>query len=309
MAQMLMDDAARIFNKQLEYVVSEIYKVEYRDLVYRQMFPISSSVPPGTKTITRQHYDGRGKAVPIVAAAQDLPRADVSGGETSWKVRKFGASFGYDLDEVAAAALAGVNLNAERAEVAMRALNEKMEYITFYGDADLGLTGLFSDTDIPDDTVAADGTGDATTWATKTPDKILRDVNDLCSAREVATKSVERGPVKLALPVQRWNYIFSTPRASGSDMSIGTWLAANSPFINSPNDIIKLDYLLTSGAASAAQMLIYDPNPKKVVLEIVQDIKVLPPQERNLGFVVPMYCEFSSLHILKPLSMRFGTGI
>lgn len=51
-----------------------------------------------------------------------------------------------------------------------------IERVAFTGDAAKGLTGLFNAAS-PGDTVPADGANSATTFASKTPDQVLRDVN------------------------------------------------------------------------------------------------------------------------------------
>jgi hypothetical protein len=304
---MLTDAQARFFNQQLEHVISKMYEVQYGDLSYRRIFPVSFETPAGSQTIVRQHLDHRGKAQWIANNAQDLPRADVSGGETIYPVKECASSFGYTMAEIRRGALAGVNLNQERANAARRKIEEEMNTATFSGVADINLPGLFTNASIPTDTVA-NGAAGTPQWSTKTPDEILLDVTTVWTNMDVATQQVEV-PNKLALPPAQWNSIFTTPRASGSDMSIAQWLVNNTPWLNSTDDIVKVRELATSGAGSTAELLIYRYDPDKLVVEIPMDITVHEPQLRGLEYVVPVTAEFASLHIMYPLSLRFAGAI
>jgi hypothetical protein len=305
---MIFTDAqARFFNQQLEHIISEMYKVQYADLIYRQIFPVSFGTPAGSQTVVRRHLDHRGKAQWINNHATDLPRVDVSAGETRYPVKECGDSFGYTFAEIRRGALTGVSLQQERADAARRKIEEEMNDATFNGVADLNLPGLFTNTDIDTD-VLPNGAAASPLWVNKTPDEILKDVNATFSAVDVNTLQIEK-PTKLGLPPVEWNRIFTTPRASGSDLSIATWLVANCPWLDSTADIVKIRELTGSGAAGVNELLVFPYDPKVAIIEIPMDVTVHEPERRNLEYVVPVTAEFSSLHIMRPKAFRFGSGL
>lgn len=303
----LTDAQARFFHTQLEHVISKMYEVHYGDLAYRQIFPVSFETPAGSQTIVRQHKDHRGKAQWINNNGQDLPRVDVSAGETIYPVKECGASFGYTFAEIRRGALSGVNLPAERAKAARRKLEEEMNSATFNGVADIGLPGLFTNTDIDTDTLP-NGAAASPLWVNKTPDEILKDVNATFSAVDVNTLQIEK-PTKLGLPPVEWNRIFTTPRASGSDMSIGSWLVANCPWLNSEADVVKIRELTGSGAGGINELMVFPYDPDVAVIEIPMDVTVHEPERRGLEYIVPVTAEFASLHIMRPKAFRFGAGL
>jgi len=302
-------DGAFFFQRQLEHIKARSYDVQYAELQARMLFPVSNEGGPGVTSITYRTYDQVGAAKIIQAYADDLPRADVAGKETTIPVRSVGISYGYNLDEIQASQLTGAALDQRRANAAMRSVEQKVNDVAFFGDAASGLPGLFDHPNIPTGAVVngAGGTGD---WASKTPDEILFDVNDLFADIFETTKMVERGNT-LMLPPAQWSYISSTPRASNSDTTILMFLVQNSPYLNSVNDIIPVNECSAelNPNLSTDAMVAYDRNPDKLQLEIPVELEMMPVQQKNLEFIVPGRNRLAGLNIYYPLSLAIATGI
>jgi len=301
-------DGAVFFQRQLEHIKSRSYDVQYAELKARSLFPVSNEGGPGVTSITYRTYDQIGAAKIIQAYADDLPRADVAGKETTIPVRSVGISYGYNLDEIQASQLTGAALDQRRANAAMRSIEQKVNDTAFFGDATSGLPGLFSNPNIPSGSVVNPGSG--TEWVNKTPDEILFDVNDLFADIFETTKMVERGNT-LMLPPAQWSYISSTPRATNSDTTILMFLVQNSPYLNSVDDIIPVNEC-TAGdnpELSADAMVAYDRSPDKLQLEIPVELEMMPVQQKNLEFVIPGRNRLAGLNIYYPLSLAIATGI
>lgn len=294
------------FARELDHILARTWEVKYADLIYRDLFPVSFEANPGAKTITYQVFDQVGKAAIIADYAQDLPRCDVSGKEVTKKIQTLGTSFAYYYKEMLSARMAGLPLEQRRANAARRAIEECMNHIVWFGDADAELPGLLDNTDIPSDTVAT-GVG-GFTWAEKTPDEILLDLNTAFGTMFNDTLKVHRA-TKVLVPVLQWNYLFSTPRAAGSDMTIGSWIVANSPFLSSPADIIPVNELDGAGEDDADLFVIYNPSPENLQIHIPQDITFHDPQDNVLAKVINVTAEFGGLHIYHPTSIAFWDGI
>lgn len=301
-------DQAVFFQRQLEYIKSQSYDVKYAELKARMLFPVSNEAGPGITTITYRTYDQVGAAKIINAYANDLPRADVAGKETTFPVRSIGTSFGYNLDEIQASQLTGLQLDQRRANAGSRAVEQQHNSIAFFGDATSGLPGFFSNPNIPTGAVVDPGGG--TEWVNKTPDQILFDVNDLFADIFETTLMVEQGNT-LLLPPAQWSYISSTARSANSDTTILMYLVQNSPYLNSVSDIIPVN------ECSAAQnpeyaadvMVAYDRNPDKLTMEVPVELEWLPVQEKNLEFVVPGRSRFGGVIVYYPLSAAIASGI
>jgi len=305
----IMDaDGAFFFQRQLEHIKARSYDVRYAELKARMLFPVSNEGGPGVTSITYRTYDQAGAAKIINAYADDLPRADVAGKETTIPVRSVGISYGYNLDEIQSSQLTGSSLDQRRANAARRSNEQVVNDVAFFGDATSGLPGLFSNPNIPTGAVVNPGSG--TAWVNKSPDEILFDINDLFADIFETTKMVEQGNT-LLLPAAQWSYIMSTPRASNSDTTIAQYVAANSPYLTSIDDIIPVNECAAANnpELTADAMVAYDRNPDKLQLEIPVELEMLPVQQKNLEFVVPGRSRLAGLNIYYPLSLAIATGI
>lgn len=305
---MLDADGAVFFQRQLEHIKARSYDVQYAELKARMLFPVSNEGGPGITTITYRTYDQVGAAKIINAYANDLPRADVAGKETTIPVRSVGISYGYNLDEIQASQLTGAALDQRRANAAVRSIEQKINDVAYFGDSASGLPGLFSNPNIPTGNVVDPGSG--TEWVNKTPDEILFDINDAMADIFETTKMVER-PNTLLLPPAQWSYIMSTARSDNSDTTIAQYVAQNSPYLNSVDDIIPVNECAASEnpELSSDAMVAYDRSPDKLQLEIPVELEMLPVQQKNLEFIVPGRNRLAGLNIYYPLSLNIVTGI
>ena len=305
----IMDaDGAVFFQRQLEHIKSRSYDVIYAELKARTLFPVSNEGGVGITSITYRTYDQVGAAKIINAYADDLPRADVAGKETTIPVRSVGISYGYNLDEIQSSQLTGAALDQRRANAAVRSIEQKTNTVAFFGDAVSGLPGLFSNPNIPTGAVVNPGSG--TAWTAKTPDEILFDVNDLFADIFETTKMVESGNT-LLLPPGQWSYIMSTPRSTNSDTTIGQYIAMNSPYLNSVEDIIPVNECDSANnpLLGTDAMVAYDRSPDKLQLEIPVELEMLPVQTKGLEFTIPGRQRLAGLNIYYPLSLAIATGI
>lgn len=301
-------DGAVFFQRQLEHIKARSYDVRYAELKARQLFPVSNEGGQGVTTITYRTYDQAGAAKIINAYANDLPRADVAGKETTIPVRSVGISYAYNIDEIQSSQLTGLGLDQRRANAATRSVEQVVNDVAFYGDAEAGLPGLFSNPNIPTGAVVDPGSG--TEWVNKTPDQILFDINDLFADIFETTKMVERGNT-LLLPPAQWSYIMSTPRSANSDTTIAQYVAMNSPYLNSVEDLIPVNECAAENnpLLSDDAMVAYDRNPDKLQLEIPVELQMMPIQQKNLEFIVPGRNRLAGLNIYYPLSLAIATGI
>jgi len=301
-------DGGAFFQRQLEHIKAKSYDVQYPNLKARELFPVSNEGGKGITSIVYRTYDQVGTAAIINAYANDLPRADVSGKETSIPVRSVGISYGYNLDEIQSSQLTGASLDQRRANAARRSIEQKVNEVAFFGDAESGMGGLFDNPNIPTGAVVNPGSG--TEFVNKTPDQILFDINDLFNDIFETTNMVENGNT-LLLPPAQWSYIMTTPRADNNDTTIAQFIAANSPFLKSIDDIIPVNECAAANNPELATdaMVAYDRNPDKLQLEIPVELEMLPVQQKNLEFIIPGRSRLAGLNIYYPLSLAIATGI
>ena len=265
--------------------------------------PVSTDVPEGATTITYRQYDTVGMAKVIANYANDLPRADVTGKEFTSNIRSIGNAFGYNTQEIRSAIFAGVNLPARKAMAATRAHQEKINALAFTGDADHGLPGLISNTNVPEVTLLADGTGSSKTFASKTADKIVRDVNALVNKIISQSKGVHRA-TEVWMPVEQYALIATTQNSTASDTTILQFLQQVHPGVTFLQ-VVELD---GAGASGADRMYAIENSRDNWAIEIPMLMKMYSPQQKGLEFEVPVESRFGGVIIEYPLALAFADG-
>ena len=110
----LTDDDGVFFQRQLEAIEAKSYDVLYPDLEGRLRFKTNTFGGAGAQTLTYRSFDHVGKAQVINARATDLPKSQIKGKEYSIKVKSVGVAYDYDIDEILAAKMAGMPLEARK---------------------------------------------------------------------------------------------------------------------------------------------------------------------------------------------------
>lgn len=292
------------FARQLEAIKAQTYDVKRANLNALQLMPVSTDVPEGATTITYRQYDTVGMAKVIANYANDLPRADVTGKEFTSNIRSIGNAFGYNTQEIRSAIFAGVNLPARKAMAATRAHQEKINALAFTGDADHGLPGLISNTNVPEVTLLADGTGSSKTFASKTADKIVRDVNSLINKIISQSKGVHRA-TEVWMPVEQYALIATTQNSTASDTTILQFLQQVHPGVTF-RQVVELD---GAGAGGADRMYAIENSRDNWAIEIPMMMKMYSPQQKGLEFEVPVESRFGGVIIEYPLALVFADGI
>ena len=292
------------FLRELEYVKAKSYDTKQKYLKATNLIPVDISGNPGAKTITYKKYTKIGIAKIINDYADDSPRVDVYGEETTIKVYRIGDSYGYDRDEIRASMIAGKSLDQKRANAAKRASDEKINSIALSGESAYGINGLINYPGISEYSTPNGGAG-TPQFSTKTPDEIIDDLNGIVTVVINSTNGVEM-PDTLLLPINQWRLI-STKRMTGnSDETILS-------FFLKTNGIIKnvewLTELSGAGASSSDRMLVYPKDPDHLTLDIPLPYTTLPPQQRGYGFLVLTETKTAGVIIYYPLSVAFADHI
>lgn len=296
---------AIFFARQLEHTKANTYDIKYPELKARSLFPVSTEAGQGAETIKYEQFDQVGVAKIISSYAHDLPRADIKGKEFRSPVRSLGDSYGYNVQEIAAARMAGKSLEQRRASAAKRAMMQLENTLAFFGDSDHDIPGFLSNPNIPVTTVPADGTGSSTEFEDKTADQIIRDVNLLINGILDTTKGIEQANTVL-MPIKQYTQLATMPRSSGSDLTVLEFLKRNHPGV-SFEWLNELD--APTGFGGLDVMVAYRRDPEVLTMEIPWDFQQFPPQEQGLEFVINCHERFGGVIVYYPLACAFAKGI
>lgn len=292
------------FERELEHRKAQTYDVIRAPLKAMELIPVSNEAGAGAESIVYEQYDATGIAKIIANYADDLPRADVKGKEFVARVKSVGASYGYSLQEVRAAQMAGKSLEQRKANSAARSHRELWNRAAFFGDEENGIPGWLNNANVPSAAVAA-GASTNTEWSTKTAGEMIRDMNDAANGIVSLTNGAEI-PDTLVLPIEQYSLAASTNAGTGTDTTILEYFLRNNPYINAVEWANELKGAFT-GAADG--FIVYRRDPDAMQFEMPVTFEQLPVQERGLEFLVPCHSRIAGTVIRYPLSQTFKYGI
>lgn len=308
-----LDDAtSAFFSRELDVVKAKTVDIRYPALKGLSIVPPSYDTPAGAQTVTYQSYDMVGVAKFISNYADDLPLSDIKGREYTVRVRSIGQAYQYSIDDIQAAQLAGKPLDQKRAAAARKANDVLVNKTIFFGSAEHNMFGLLNHPNVTKAQAAASGTGSARTWASKTPDLILADLNTAYSNARKLVKDTEVLDT-LLLPIDGHALISTTARSSTSDTTILEFWLKSHPDVKRVEVLNELTDLAidpaTGGAGPVNAFVIMCSDPDCLQVEIPQVFTQYAPQERNLAFVVPCLSKIAGVNIYKPLTVNIISGI
>lgn len=294
-----MDTAGLFLQRQLEYIRPQVFEIQYADIKYATILPVTSEAGTGAQTFTYRIMDSTGEFRLLADAASDLPRADISQVEKSINIRSFGGSFGYTVQELRAAQMANVALEQRRASAVRRAYEEKVESIAFFGESTVGLAGFFNNSAV--DVVSADKWF---TTASVTSQEMLDLLNYGVSAIINASKMKEQ-PDTILLAYEDYNKISTTRLSDSSDLTVLEYFLRTNPYINNVEPINQLTKGNNGGKLNTSRMVVYKRDPEKVQLHIPQPLELFPAQERGLEFIVPAHARVGGVALYYPKSVIY----
>jgi hypothetical protein len=291
------DTVGLFLARELETILQRAFEVEYADIKYSTVIPVSSEVGNGADSFTYRVFDKQGSMKVIGDKAQDLPRADVLRKEVTHPVRSIGASFAYTVQETRAAAMVpGMNLEQRRANAVRRAYEEKVQEIAYFGDAPSGMKGFFNNNQV--DKLVPDhwfDTSDITT------DEMLQLLNEPAT-RIVENSNMKEMPNTMLVPYNVYRVISTTPRSTTSDTTVMEFFLRTNPMITAIEPINELEAAKSGGALSKDRVICYDRSPDKLQLHIPQPLEFFPPVRQELEFTVASHARIGGLALYYPKS-------
>ena len=307
------EDASVFFARELDYVKTKSYDVQYPELTALTLFPISHEADAGAETVTYYTYDKSGMAKIIDNYSTDLPRADVTGTPQTAQVRSLGDSYGYSVQEMRASRLAGKSLDTRKGESARYQIDAATNKLAWAGDAKHGILGVLSTgQNIPLYTLPQNTGGTSTAWKDKTADEILADVNGMAAQVSRTTKHVER-PDTLCVPADVYMDI-STRRLGETGETVLSFLLSKSPYLKNIVPAAELDHdskdtnpYAASGNQGVAFLFKNDEN--KMTLEIPMPFMQHQLQVKNLETIIPCESRVAGMIVYYPMSALIAVGV
>jgi hypothetical protein len=300
-------------NQQLEYLQNEVVRQDFPEMLMASGSAVNivNELPQGAESYAYKILTFVGEAAILANGATDIPLVNAYAEKRVGYIRTIVDAYEYGIEDMEAADFAGMNVDSAMAIGAREIIERKLDILGYKGDANFNLLGFLNFPNVPIFTPLNDGTGGLTTFASKTPEQIYRDIRQFCSATRVATNGVEN-PQILGMPQEQFDLIMETPypNNSASGETIGSFFLKTQRMTPSGvQTILPMPYLNGQGTGGVDMMITYTKRTDKVKFHVPLDFEQRPPQEKDLNIRTICRLKTGGIQCNKPLSIRYGEGI
>lgn len=294
---------------QQSIIEPAVYQMQYQEIQYPTLIPVDTSAPEWIKSVTYFSMDGVGQAQWFSGKAHDMPNVDLSREKFETGVHMAGIGYGYDLEELGTAMQLGMNLTADKATLARRISEEKIESVAFVGDTTKGFTGLVNSSAVTATSAPADGTGSSRAFADKTPAQVLRDVNSVLIGIWTGTVGTEIADT-LLLPAAALAELGSRTMSDLNTQTVLEYIRLNNIYTQTTGQPLTIrgvfGHLDTAGTSSSRRMVAYRRSPEVVKMHIPMPFRFFPAwQTGPMRFDVPGVFRLGGVDIKRPKSVRY----
>ncbi|MQX94861.1 DUF2184 domain-containing protein [Sinorhizobium medicae] len=299
--------------RQASLIEPTVYAMKYQDIQYPSLIPVDTSAPEWIQSVTYFSMDSVGQAQWFSGLAHDVPKVELTREKFETTVSMAAIGYGYTLEELGTAQLLGMNLTSEKASSARRIAEEKIDQVAFVGDTGKGFSGLVNASMPTATTAPADGAGSATTFASKTPDQILRDINGQLTGIFTGTLGAEIADT-LLLPYSVLLDLSTRRIDAVNQTTILEWIERNNIYTRTTGQPLTIrgvfGFLDTAGAGSTKRMVAYRRSPEVLKMHMPMPFRFLQPwQTGPIKFDVPGIFRLGGVDIRRPKAVRYLDGI
>ena len=191
-------------------------------------------------------------------------------------------------------------------------LDKVIDRNVYSGISKANTTGLINCPRVMRMSAAATGTGNATTWASKTADEILNDINNIISAIWTACDCASDAlPNHILIPVEQFGSLVMRRVSDDSERSILTYVLENNLTNQQGGNLVisPSKWCKGAGTARADRLVCYINHIDRVRFTQTVPLQRLQTEIRNMSFDTPFVSQFSEVQFLYPQTVRYMDGI
>jgi hypothetical protein len=252
---------------------------------------------------------GGGNMPWISSETNDIPGVSVNGQHIVLPLRLAAREVSYTSVELNRSQQTGQPIDVQKLNALNLLYNMNVDQMVYVGSSDVGATGLLNNASITTSIVAMGATG-GTTWATKTADEILADVNSLLE-QTWAASAYAICPSELRLPPFQYSYISSQKVSSAGNVSILKFLKENSIALDVNGkelNIQPVKWLPGIGTGGDDRMVAYTNDEGRVRYPMVP-IRRETAYYRGIRFFAPYIWALGELEFVYPETVMYADGI
>lgn len=298
---------------QLHRIETAVYMRKYPSFELTGIVPVIEDGDMWDVGTVFYSMDTAGKAEFLSGKSFDMPFADSQLDQFTQGFHLAGIGYEWTLTEMNRAAKLGRALSADKAMAANKAAQAFKRSVAMTGrtpgaaTSEKGWTGLINNASVPTANVAADGTGATTTWSTKTPDLISRDIWAAVNAVETNTSETHVATTVL-LPTTKLRYIEQT-RMTDTGSTILAYVRGSRD--GGENITFKpVRELAGAGAGGTDRMVALDPSQEVARFHLPGDHEFLPPfQKSSMTYEVGGIMNVGGTEVRLPKGIVYRDGI
>ena len=258
---------------------------------------------------------GAGNGPVTAGGANGIPIVQASVDKGVYKAHVFAAALRVMFQDMQRSNYIGRSLDNLLQDGVRMAYDKHMDANVYVGLTDYGTTGLVNNPDAVETTAASNGaTSPSTKWADKTPDQILKDVNDALTAGWAANEYDESAiPNHILLPYEQYLYIMTTKVTDLAAETIYDFLMRNNAATKAGGDLFigATRWCKGAGTSGSDRMVVYNNDRRFVKMdELVPLARIMSqPNVANVCYDTAYMANISEVQIFYPTSIRYTDGI
>jgi len=298
---------------QTTAIESQVIRIQYPEVQYPDLVPVDTATGnEWVKSITYYSADMVGRADWFHHTALDVPLAELSREKFERGMEMAAIGYRYTLEEVANAMnTPGLNLTADKAAACRRAYEEFVDNLALRGSVPKNMQGLINSSLVTATTAPADGAAGATTFASKTNQQVIRDINSAMTGIATGTNWLYYADTILLPPAVLVG--LAGRIIEYSSMTLLDWIKQYNVLTvqtGRPITLAGVRGLETAGLGGISRMVAYRRDPEVLKMHIPMSHRFLPVWQRGpLVFDIPGIFRLGGVDIRLPAAIRYLDGI
>lgn len=237
-----------------------------------------------------------------------IPGISINGERIVLPLRLLAREVSFTSVELERSQLTGQPIDSQKTDALNTLIQMNTDQMAYIGASEVGATGLLNSALVTAANVVAGAGG--TTWALKTPDEILADVNTLLTAAWAAS-AYTVCPAELRLPPTQFGLIAAMKVSSAGNVSVLKYLEDNSISMRVNGkalNIQPLKWLVGRGVSGADRMIAYTNEEDRVRFPMVP-VRRETAYYQGIRFIAPYLWAFGEVEMVFPETVRYADGI
>ena len=245
--------------------------------------------------------------------ANGIPTVQANVDKGVYKAHVFAAALRVMFQDMQRSNYIGRSLDNLLQDGVRMAYDKHMDANVYVGLTEYGTTGLVNNPDATE-TTAANGAKGTATWATKTPQEILKDVNDALTAVWAANEYDETAiPNHILIPYEQYNYILTTMVTDLATETIYDFLMKNNAAAKNGGSLFigATRWCKGAGTSGKDRMAVYVNHERFVKMdELVPMSRIMSaPNVANVCYDTAYMANISEVQLFYPTSILYVDGV